>query len=123
MKAWIIASVAVAAAACYVTPSGSQGQGSSKSSCNGASTTCPQVPPSYATDVSPVMFQYCTSCHGPGGSQSGKPLDSYGGVASLASKVQSKLGDCSMPPASSPQPSGAERDAVLGWLACGAPNN
>ena len=128
MKRWITASFAVAAtaAACYVSPSGSsssQQQSSSSSSCGGAAASCPPTPPSYATDVSPIVFQYCESCHAPGKSQSGKPLDTYASVTSLSAKVQSKVNDCSMPPSGSPQPTAAERDTLLGWLACGAPNN
>jgi len=124
---WISASVVVAASAvaCYSggAPSSSQQQGSTGSSCNGQPASCPAPPPSYATDVSPVVFQYCAGCHAPGGSQSGKPLDTYASLSSLASNVESKVSDCSMPPSSGAQPSAAERDAILQWIACGAPDN
>ena len=122
MKHWLAATVVFATASCFVS-SGSSSQ-SSTSSCTGSvGTTCPPSPPSYATDVSPLLYSYCTSCHQPSGSQSGKPLDTYSSVSSLASKVESKVSDCSMPPSSNPQPSAAERDVILAWIACGSPNN
>ncbi len=123
MTRWLVASIAVAAVACYVAPGGSQGQSSTSSCAGNVPTTCTQTTPSYATDVSPLLYQYCTSCHQPGGSQSGKPLDTWANVSNLSSKVESKVADCSMPPSSSPQPTAADRDVILSWIACGAPNN
>ncbi len=122
MKIWLSAIAALAMAACYVS-SGSSSSSSTSSCAGNVPVTCPSVTPSYATDVSPLLYTYCTSCHAPNGSQSGKPLDSFAAVSSLASKVESKTADCSMPPSSSPQPTAAERDVILSWLACGAPNN
>jgi len=81
------------------------------------------VTPSYASDVSPIFFQYCTSCHEANGSQSGKPLDSWSNASKLSSKVKDQVSGCSMPPDGNPQPSAAERDVILSWIACGAPNN
>ncbi len=121
---WLSAVVAIATAACYVSNgSGSSGQSSTSSGAGNVPVTCPQTTPSYATDVSPLLYSYCTSCHQPNGSQSGKPLDTYSSVSSLSSKVSSKIADCSMPPNGSPQPTAAERDVILSWIACGAPNN
>ncbi|HEY1959159.1 MAG TPA: hypothetical protein VGH28_26275 [Polyangiaceae bacterium] len=122
---WTAGCIAIAAAAvgCYGggAPSGSQQQGAT--SCNGQAASCPPTQPSYATDVSPIVFEYCAGCHAAGKSQSGLPLDSYGDLANAASKVQSKVSDCSMPPSNAAQPSAEDRDAILQWIACGAPND
>jgi uncharacterized membrane protein len=120
--AYLTATIVLASAACYVS-SGSSQQSSTSSCAGSVPVTCPPSTPSYATDVSPLLYSYCTSCHQPGGSQSGKPLDTFASVSSLSSKVESKVADCSMPPSSSPQPTAAERDVILSWIACGAPNN
>ena len=48
---------------------------------------------------------------------------SMGKLSEMVNEVESKVSDCSMPPSSGAQPSAAERDAILQWIACGAPNN
>ena len=116
--------LAAAAAGCFMSSSGSSQQSSSSSSCPAPiPSSCPTKVPSYATDVSPLLFQYCTSCHQAGGSQSNKPLDSFAAASALQSKVETQVSKCSMPPSNSPQPSDADRETILGWIACGSPNN
>ena len=120
----VLVVVAAAAAGCFMSSSSSSQQSSSSSSCPAPlPSSCPTNVPSYASDVSPLLFQYCTSCHQAGGSQSGKPLDSFGAAAALQSKVEDQVSKCSMPPSNAPQPSDAERETILAWIACGAPNN
>lgn len=92
-------------------------------SCNLSGTTCPTTAPSYATDVAPLMTKYCTGCHSASGSEPGKPLDTYSAVSALSSDVQREVEDCGMPPASDAQPTDAERQIILGWLACGGADN
>ena len=116
--------IAAAAAGCFMSSSGTSQQSSSSSSCPApVPSSCPANVPSYATDVSPLLFQYCTSCHQAGGSQSGKPLDSWSSAASLQAKVETQVSKCSMPPSNSPQPSDADRQTILEWIACGSPDN
>jgi len=122
-KRWIVTTLALASVtACYVSSTGSSSQGSS-SGCGTAPASCPSSNPSYATDVAPVLYQYCVSCHGPGGSVAGKPLDSYQAVKGLSGNVQKLTANCSMPPSSAAQPTSADRDTILGWIACGAQDN
>lgn len=85
--------------------------------------SCPSTTPSYTTDVAPVLATYCTSCHAAGGQESDKPLDSYAGASALQSDVENELAGCTMPPSGNAQPTSAEVEAVLAWIACGAPNN
>ena len=39
-----------------------------------------ETTPSYAKDIQPILDGYCVECHGPGKSEKGLRLDSYGGV-------------------------------------------
>ncbi len=78
-------------------------------------------------DVQPLVTKYCGECHGE------KPK--FGAPMALAtandfaaagtSKVAARVGESdprkAMPPASSKQPSAAEKEALLAWLAQGAP--
>jgi hypothetical protein len=68
-----------------------------------APATCPSPIPSYATDVVPIFDEKCNNC-----------------------KVQilQDIESCTMPPLDGGTTlSAEERETVLGWLVCGAPNN
>ncbi len=81
---------------------------------------CPSPQPAYA-DVAPVFAAHCTRCHGPGGVEATRPLDSYAHVFKLKGPVLNQIYACVMPPATEPTVSSSERKLVLGWLVCGAP--
>ena len=87
--------------------------------------TCPDPAPSYASEISPIFQTYCIRCHGPGGVEFNKPLDSWAAANSrYGSVLQQVFYFCEMPPAGEPQlKDPAARAALLGWLACMAPNN
>ncbi len=102
------------------------GAGCSSSGTDSCSTTdasCPTTPPSYATDVAPVIETYCAGCHVAGGEVSGVPLTSLVQVQARADAISLEMNVCSMPPLEADQPTDAERQALLEWLACGAPDN
>jgi hypothetical protein len=86
--------------------------------------SCPSPAPSYASQVGPLIDQYCAvGCHTAGGTASDRPLDSYATVFARRSGVLDQTYQCAMPPIGSPVPSEPDRAAILGWLVCGAPNN
>jgi mono/diheme cytochrome c family protein len=118
MKRWIaILGFAAALGAC-------NGSTATDASCAVSTpATCPTTQPSYAADVAPVLETYCVSCHQAGGSEAGKPLDTYRSAVSLGSSVENVVAGCTMPPSSDAQPTAAQREAVLTWILCGAPNN
>jgi hypothetical protein len=91
----------------------------------GAPASCPAATatPSYSLDVAPVLRTYCTGCHAPGGQEHYLPLDTYHRVSGLAGLVEGEVGGCDMPPPEASQPTQAQRNIVLDWIACGAPNN
>lgn len=86
-------------------------------------SSCPTSAPSYATDVAPVMQKYCTSCHVAGGQEANKPLDTFSAVSQRSGEVQDQIAGCDMPPSGATQPTAAEMQVVLDWIACGAQNN
>ena len=86
-------------------------------------SSCPTPTPSYATDVVPVLDMFCNDCHSPTGQAADRPFQTYDEVFARRTAVLSFTADCQMPPPDFPQPTEAERVALLGWLACGAPNN
>lgn len=104
---------------------GCSSNGSSGGTCAASvPASCPTNAPSYKTDVAPILSANCTSCHAPGGQQSKKPLDTYAGVSSLKTDVEDQVSGCAMPPGGeSAQPTTAQRDTILAWIACGAQNN
>jgi predicted CXXCH cytochrome family protein len=113
----LILGFAAAAAGCT-------GSSSTDASC--AVTTpasCPTTQPSYQTDVAPILQSYCVSCHQAGGSEANKPLDTYQSALNLSGDVEGEVAGCSMPPSSDAQPTAAQRETLLTWILCGAPNN
>ena len=116
----MLAAVALSATACYLASSAAAVEACGVT----IPLACPSSnPPSYASDVAPILSTYCTTCHNPNGQESSKPLDSYTGVSSLASSVESQISTCSMPLSGNPQPSASDRDVVVAWIVCGAQNN
>ena len=93
------------------------------SECVEAPSSCPSEVPSYKTDVAPLFQKYCVSCHVAGGVQPDPLLDTHAGVAAEAGEVKEQIASCAMPQAGSAQPTDAERETLLAWLVCGAPDN
>jgi hypothetical protein len=85
---------------------------------------CPSPPPSWSNEVQPVVDRTCNGCHGDGGVQQ-HPWDfsTYSGVSRNRGSILSQLYTCKMPPLDAAAPLPQERQALLGWLVCNAPNN
>jgi hypothetical protein len=84
---------------------------------------CPSPQPSYAKDVAPIIEARCTGCHAPNRQEASILLTDYDHVNKVKSEVLTNLYGCRMPPDGEPAPTEEERQAILGWLVCGAPNN
>jgi hypothetical protein len=116
----------VVAACSTGTTGGSDGGGASD--CSELSTTCPGTPPSWQTDVEPLIATYCLTCHSDGGvAPATFDYTSYAGVYKNRAEMLSQVYDCVMPlidasPAAA-QPSAADRQTIVSWLVCGAPDN
>ena len=85
---------------------------------------CPAPAPSYATDIAPLIEEYCTTqCHSAGGSASDQPLSTYSDLKSRALNVETQIYQCRMPQPPAAPPTLEERVTLLAWFVCGAPNN
>jgi len=97
--------------------------GSEPVDCPNLSTTCPDPKLSYASDVRPIINARCTTCHSPGGQEPSRDFTTYGGVFQQRQAVLTQAYSCRMPPAGNAQPTTQERQTLVAWLVCGAPNN
>jgi hypothetical protein len=116
------ASLAGALAAC------TSSSGGSGSDCPSLSTDCPTTPPSWQNDVQPLVATYCLRCHSDGGVAPPQfNYTTYQGVFRARSVILTQLDQCLMPPADASPPAAlptpAERQTLVSWLVCGAPEN
>jgi hypothetical protein len=114
-------------AACSSGTSGGE-DGSTDPGCVGLTSACPSPPPSWQNDVQPLIVTYCYQCHGDGGiEQSQFDYTTYAGVFKNRSEMLTQLFQCQMPPfdGSPPavMPDETDRQTLVSWLACGAPDN
>jgi hypothetical protein len=86
-------------------------------------SACAGALPSYEREVAPIMEQRCGGCHYPGNTQSGDVFADYGDVYSRRQTVLTRIYTCAMPPEGAPAPSVEERQTLLRWFVCGAPEN
>lgn len=84
---------------------------------------CPGATPSYRRDVAPILEQRCATCHYPGNTQSGDVFADYDDVYSLRQTVLTRIYGCVMPPDGAPPLTSEQRQILLHWLTCGAPDN
>jgi uncharacterized membrane protein len=102
--------------------------GESSPQCPGVSMDCPSPQPSWATEVQPLIQARCYMCHSEGGIEWPKwDLSSYSSASMNRMEVLTQVFHCWMPPgdASPPVPllTNAERQTIVQWIACGAPDN
>ena len=87
--------------------------------------------PSFETDVLPIFQQVCDNCHAPDAPVPQTPYFTnyqqiYGtsGGSEVSTINVWVFDNCEMPPANAPVPlSEDQRQTLLVWLACGAPNS
>ncbi len=128
LEPWRSALVGAAAAsvafACYLG-GGTNDSGDAGSSCPKGLPTC-SAAPSYANDIAPLVAARCVACHSPGGVAADRDLTTWAGISNLESTVLAQVYSCMMPPADAGPGDAltpAEREELLQWLVCGAPDN
>ncbi|MDP9035112.1 MAG: hypothetical protein M3O50_09915, partial [Myxococcota bacterium] len=85
---------------------------------------CPSPAPSWMSQVQAIVDLKCNACHGIGGvEQSRFDFSTYQGVHKYFGSMLSSVNSCLMPPRDAGPLAGPERQALLGWLVCAAPNN
>lgn len=88
--------------------------------------TCPDAAPSFAAVVDPQVFQVsCVPCHSPTGQESNIRFTSYQQISVWAQEIHNQVFErCAMPPPGAAQTlTDVQRQTLLDWLACGAPDN
>lgn len=86
-----------------------------------APTECIEPAPTYETDIKPILQARCVSCHY--GMEGGPwPLTEYSHVTDWSGDIRARMLTCGMPPpdAGIEMPT-AEREKILMWIRCGAP--
>jgi hypothetical protein len=100
------------------------GAGAGAASCpNDLPPSCPSEVPSYQATVAPIINVRCGSCHSPGGQEASLPFQTYAQVYPQRSAILNQVYSCNMPLAPAPRPTEQERQSLLTWLVCGAPQN
>ncbi|HET6346669.1 MAG TPA: hypothetical protein VFH51_17175 [Myxococcota bacterium] len=86
--------------------------------------TCPADAPRYNDQVQALIASRCLPCHVPGGLADARhDFTSYERVAQHRSAMLTQLSACLMPPANGAPLEPHERQVLLQWLVCDAPNN
>lgn len=127
MSKWAVLGLASALAlGCYsggsssVSPDG----GSGDTGCQqGNLPSCPPTPPSYQASVAPLLNKYCAICHYPGTTIAKSDLSTYAAVSNERGSCLDQVYGCQMPPSTSIQMTSDERQTMLQWFVCGAPDN
>jgi len=96
-----------------------------------ANLVCPEAgAPSFADDVYPNVFlPVCESCHAPGQTEATTPLTSYAQIygtdGTEAREIFNQVFEsCLMPPSNATLLlTDAQRQTLLDWFACGAPDS
>jgi uncharacterized membrane protein len=95
--------------------------------CQTNAAECPSPPPSWATDVEAIIHTRCSPCHFDGGAGTLSPYNAdystYQGVAAHQILIHTVLAACQMPPPDAGQLTTQEKQTLLEWVVCGAPDN
>jgi hypothetical protein len=84
---------------------------------------CPAPMPTWDGGVNALVASKCAPCHQPGGTAATWPFTSAAQVHALRQAVIDQVYSCVMPPPDAGQLDETQRQALLGWLVCGALNN
>ena len=85
--------------------------------------SCPIPSPTFVANAEPIFQARCQPCHAPGGPKADVPLTTWTQIERRLSTVVSLVNSCMMPPPGALALTSDERQTLLGWFACNAPNN
>ena len=86
-------------------------------------TACPTPAPTFSGDVLPLMNARCGKCHSHNNDAGLWPLDDWQTISDWQSTILDVLRNCSQPPPEAQPLTRTEREAIEGWIMCGAQNN
>jgi hypothetical protein len=84
---------------------------------------CPTPMPTWDGGVLAIINGKCTVCHRAGGLSASWPMTNYAEVSKLKQGVIDQVYSCFMPPPDAGQLDESQRQALLGWIVCGALEN
>jgi len=84
---------------------------------------CATSTPSYAADVAPIVQADCLPCHFTGNTYSSQVFETPKQLHDNRQLAETQLYRCQMPPADGGTIDTMDRETLLAWLACGAPDN
>jgi hypothetical protein len=120
---WMLGGLLVAGCAGGSGAGSDGGTGASTGACpNDLPASCPADAAGYQATVAPLIAARCGECHVPGG-PSVHYLQTYAEVYALRGACLDQVYACKMPQAGYPQLTETERQELLGWLVCGAPDD
>jgi hypothetical protein len=119
------AALAVVAGLVVACGGGSSDDGSAAPSCPSVgSLSCPSTPPSFASEIEPLVEERCYGCHGPGGVEVASiNLTSYGQIAKQSGTIAVEIQSCMMPQPDAGPLTIDQLKTFLEWIECGSPNN
>jgi hypothetical protein len=89
-----------------------------------APDACPSPPPSWFNSARIIVETKCSPCHLPGGADDPQiDYSSYQRVNQGRGEMFLQVDTCAMPPSDAAALTLTERDTLLAWLICGAPDN
>jgi hypothetical protein len=121
-----LGAVALAAAIAFTLPlmMGACSSDPVDSSCPNDLPTCANNAPSYKADIAPIMERRCLDCHADAGSPaSSKNFSDYDHVFAQRSAILNNVYACKMPKKPAAPLAPEDRQKLLLWLKCNAPNN
>jgi mono/diheme cytochrome c family protein len=90
--------------------------------CGGAAAATPPSPvDAFATEIRPMLDEYCAKCHGPNRAKGGINLAGFTNTVSVYrepkvwEKVLAKVQANEMPPENKPQPTKDQRESLIRW--------
>ncbi len=89
----------------------------------GSTLDCSTMPKSFATDVNPIVQNFCNAsgCHAAGSSNGPGPLTNYSQVFNARASIRPAIASGLMPQGSSLTT--AQKNSFLCWIDNGAPEN
>jgi hypothetical protein len=86
---------------------------------------CPDAAPSYTTEVAAIIARKCTVCHRAGGLEPANQFDTWAKIKKNNNNIHmlTQVYSCKMPQACGEPLTPGEKQTMLQWLVCGAPNN
>jgi hypothetical protein len=85
---------------------------------------CVEPAPSYAEVIAPLLERRCFACHANGGmAADDHDFSHFETLHAQRNAVIAEISTCAMPLPQAPPLEESEAEVLLGWAACGAPQN